>query len=149
VDSYARITDITPTLLTLIGAESHVSDDMVGTSLLPLINGAGADRNLYTEGMLYGTTERALIDGGYKLMYDEQGPQYRLYDVRSDHPEQDDLADEQPERVAEMSAVLDEIHHRSQAYYSTRFPGAADSLVSAEERERIRRAMQALGYIND
>jgi hypothetical protein len=99
--------------------------------------------------MLYGSTERALIVDEYKIMFDEQGASHRLYDTKSDPSEMVDLADRHPGRTSELGVKLKEIHERFEAERSLRFPGLDDAVVSDEERERLLRAMRALGYINE
>jgi arylsulfatase A-like enzyme len=149
VDAHVSTIDIMPTVLDLVGVPVPTPRAMVGTSLLPLITDGSLGRTLYSEGVLYGSSERALIENGFKLMYDDQQPELRLFDAERDHRERTDLADRHPERVAEMSSRLNDIHHAAVDYQAARFPIMPDSLVSAEERERIERALRALGYIND
>lgn len=127
VSAYVRTTDIMPTLLELVGAPSLASDGVAGTSLLPLLDTDRDDRIVYSEGVSHGSTKRTLIQGGYKLMYDEKGPQYRLYDVRSDPTELRDLADEQPKRTTDMRKTLQEMYKRFEADRYARLQTVTDS----------------------
>jgi arylsulfatase A-like enzyme len=149
VDTRVSIIDIMPTLLEAVGAESSASAGLLGTSLYAAIARATSPRDAYMEGMLYGSTERALIVDEYKIMFDEQGGSHRLYDTKSDPSEMVDLADRHPSRTRELGAKLKEMHERLEAERSVRFPALDDAVVSDEERERLLRAMRALGYINE
>jgi arylsulfatase A-like enzyme len=147
IETYVSTTDIMPTVLDIVGLPK--SPDLVGRSLMPFMASDSSGVPVYAEGVLYGSSERVLVVDGYKLMYDDQDPQLRLFDAERDQGERVDLVDTDPPRVAEMRSRLDAIHHEAVDYRNARFPETQDSLVSAEERENINRAMRALGYIND
>ena len=66
-----------------------------------------------SEAVLYGDrSDRALTVWPWRLLVGEDGP--RLYNVESDPFERDDLAADEPERVAELSRMLDEIRARAE-----------------------------------
>jgi len=150
VDAFVSTIDIAPTLLEQMRVDDmDITNGMAGWSLTRFLFGGESDEFVYAEGMLYGSTERSLIHEGHKLMFDAQAQSPRLYDVRADAGETDDHADYEADRVARMVAEIQMMDSQFQAYRTTSFPEVADTLVSDEDRERIHRAMRALGYVND
>lgn len=149
VETLVSTIDIMPTALHFVGHSPTRPGELAGRSLMPVLEAQDETRTAFAEGMLYGSTERVIIDAGYKLMFDEQQPHFRLYDPLADPSEQNDLAPMQVQRVDSLSQRLEDIHERSAGYAATHLSDVADTLVTPEERERIRRAMRALGYIND
>jgi arylsulfatase A-like enzyme len=138
----ARAIDLLPTILDLAGIAWSAPDPFEGVSLLARIRGAAPELPVFWEGMLYGSTERSLASGGYKLMYDEEGERYALYDLSWDVNETVDLAARQPERALEMSEALAAVHERLLRDHE---PLAS----STEEEEEALEAMKALGYVGD
>jgi len=98
--------------------------------------------------MLYGSTERCLIEGAYKVMYDEQGDQWKLYDVSADAAETIDLSSRLPRHTESMRQHLIEWHARLQRDYQ-----AARREHPSPDREPDYQteldALRALGYISD
>jgi arylsulfatase A-like enzyme len=141
VQEHVRTIDILPTILDLARVEPAEPSALEGVSLLPLIRGKGTELPVFSEGLLYGSTERSLITGGYKLMYDEQGENYSLYDLSWDANETIDLAERQPERAREMGAALTALHSRLLEEY-------VGPETSPDEGQALE-AMRALGYVDD
>jgi arylsulfatase A-like enzyme len=112
-DSFAWVTDITPTILELTNAKApgeryggRVVEPMIGRSLVPLIEGR-ADR-------VYGSDEpigyelggnAALFQGSYKIVLN-RGPvgdgEWHLYDIAKDPGETTDLAAALPHQLQQM-----------------------------------------------
>lgn len=105
VRAFSIISDITPTLLDLAGAEQPRLD---GRSLMPLLRGAVAQ--IYGPDDPVGIAaagDAALFKGDYKLTRNAGAwgdPAWRLYDIVRDPGETTDLSLAQPERVAAMLA---------------------------------------------
>jgi arylsulfatase A-like enzyme len=138
--------DILPTFLEFVGIDRAPSDPHEGTSLLSAIEDDASDRPIYSEGMLYGSTERSLVDDGYKLMYDEQGDRYALYHLSSDPGETTDLSVIQEERTSRMKTALNEHHSRLRAaYLAWQSQGGREDL-SEEDKKAMEDALRALGY---
>ena len=148
VENTVRTVDIMPTILELNGLGQS---GLMGSSLYPLLENPGLHLPVYSEAMLYGSTERSLIDGGYKLMFDEQGTHWRLFDLEQDPLETTNLAEIQPERVDALRSRLEEAHRRLSEDYLERL-GRYESQLSPEEQAReaarAREALKALGYID-
>jgi arylsulfatase A-like enzyme len=148
VDAPVRTIDLMPTILELVGLGAR---DLMGRSLHPLIAGTGMDLPVYSEAMLYGSTENSLIEDGYKLMYDEQETSWRLFDLSKDPLETEDLADEQPARLETMRIRLQTAHRELSEDYVERLGRYQHDLgleERAREEERARQALEALGYID-
>jgi arylsulfatase A-like enzyme len=111
-----HVIDFYPTLLEIAGAKPGEGQLLDGVSLVPLLKGKKIkDRPLYCHfpragfGMEGGSFVR---QGNYKLIriYGD-GPdrtdRYELYDLEADIGEENDLSSEMPEKVQELSALLD------------------------------------------
>jgi arylsulfatase A-like enzyme len=146
-----RLIDIMPTLLARCGLGSNPTGALEGIDLAAHLEGGGEELPVYTEGMLYGSTERSLMDGRWRLMLDQQGDVWSLFDIDVDPGEFDDVAAADEARVASMRARLESLHKRLVAdrarYLQNEISG--DSLMSVQERRRALNAMRALGYVND
>lgn len=105
----AHLIDLMPTLVAASGAQyperfgAREIPPMAGVSLVPLFNGNRlAERTLFFEHE--GT--RAVREGRYKLTA-LRGAPWKLYDMVRDRTEIDDLAAEQPQRVATLAQKWD------------------------------------------
>ncbi len=149
VTSAVRLLDMTPTILSMCGAGAVEGAE--GTDLTPMIEGQELDLPVFSEGMLYGSTERALIDGDHRLMWDEQGDVYRLFDLREDRAETVDVGAQNEATMKRMRQEMIDLHQRLAADRARliREMVVDDSLSTAAERERALNAMRALGYVNE
>ncbi|WP_149303279.1 arylsulfatase [Pareuzebyella sediminis] len=101
--------DIMPTLLDAVDGESGVNGD--GISFLPTLLGRGNQaehKSLYWEFHEKGGRQ-ALRKGDWKLVrynVDKNGP-YELYDLSNDPGETKDLARQMPDKVSELSKILE------------------------------------------
>lgn len=137
-----RTIDILPTALELVGIAVTAEMGLEGSSLVSVFAG-GEDRPVYSEGMLYGSTERALLGGGAKLMFDALVDDDQLFDAANDPNELNDVATEEPATARRLRRQLDEFYADLAEDYSRRLTPAR----SSEETERIRDALKSLGYI--
>ncbi len=149
MDRLVSAVDLFPTILALTGESARAPSDIVGTSLIPLID-KDAHRMLYMEGMLYGSTERAIVDQGYKLLYDQQGDVCSLFDLTADPEETVDLATQQTQRAAMMCAKAQEIYGTLlEDHWKRRARAGQEGVESDEDRQRAMEALRSLGYVDD
>ncbi len=139
VASLVRLADVTPTLLDLLGLSP--AQDVQGISLRPLLETPGANLELVGYGE---SIEPLLSFGGDVLRFVRLGRwkyihklEPELYDVTSDPQELRNLAAEQPERVARLTARLEQLLGAAQA-------GPADA--EAEMDPETLAQLRALGY---
>ena len=113
--AFCRVTDITPTILSLAGVDAPKlapAGPMSGRSLLPLLEDASAriyqdDEPIGIEAAGHG----ALYKGNYKIVRNGRpygDGEWRLYDISDDPGETADLARSQPEKFAELIRDYDD-----------------------------------------
>jgi arylsulfatase A-like enzyme/tetratricopeptide (TPR) repeat protein len=138
VESRARLVDIMPTVLDLLGAPAVERID--GTSLVSRIRRPGGKPlDAYLE-TFYPRESRGwseltgLVSGSWKYI---QAPRPELYDLGGDSGETRDLAAAEPRKAAEMKGRLEA------AIRSAMVTTDGKRTLTAEEQERLR----ALGYV--
>jgi arylsulfatase A-like enzyme len=130
---FARLVDVTPTVLALVGLPLPAGLD--GSPLLPGVS--PASQTAYVETMYpfldFGVAPvRSLSDGIYKVI---DVPQKEIYDVRADPGESHNLAGAKPSPAAEaLRAAL------------ATLPGPPAAPSHKTDREEAK-ALQSLGYI--
>jgi tetratricopeptide (TPR) repeat protein len=136
VTDLAQHIDLMPTILDL--AKAPAPDNLRGRSLTPLLAGARRfpARFAYSESLLghyhFGLAPVfAITDGRHHLIRTNE---QELYDLETDPEEQHNLADDQPELVAELNSALDRMLNSK--------PIDKPSSASEEELQRL----EALGY---
>jgi arylsulfatase A-like enzyme len=149
IDSFVSTIDILPTILDVAGLQSFLPGDAEGTSLVPMINGESVELPVYAEGMLYGTTERCYITNDKKLMFDQYGDQYTLFDLSMDRAEMRDVAGHEPDWAEKLKGVMAVVHNRLQNDYVLRQSQEPEDVSTAADAEERLRALRALGYVND
>ena len=112
-DQVGHVMDIMPTCCELAGADypetfnGNTIKPAEGTSLVPAFGNnsdSPAERGpLFWEHV----NHRAVRDGKWKIV-DPKTKKWELYDMEADRCEYNDLAEEMPEKVAEMSRMYDE-----------------------------------------
>ncbi len=126
-NQWVFVTDVLPTLLELTGVERHETragitlQPLAGTTLTPALRDANAahahteqhfemagHRGYYREGWEIVTRHRALTEFG--------DHEWELYHLTADPTELQNLAADQPERVAEMAARWEEKARDNQVY---------------------------------
>ncbi len=138
VETPVRLVDVAPTVLALLGAPPLEGAD--GRSLVPLWRGSAAA----APGVAYLETLATRFDMGWSPLFGVRSvrwkyiraPRPELYDVAADPAERRNLAESEPERVAELDALLTE-------RLAEAAPATPNRSVSAEERARL----EALGYV--
>jgi arylsulfatase len=107
-DQLGHVIDLAPTLMEIAGAkfpesrEGQQTPHPEGRSLLPILRGAQADK----PAALYWASNdnRAIRQGHWKLVWDQNIGRWELYDIVADRTEMHDLAGQETARVASMSA---------------------------------------------
>ena len=98
--------DVLPTLADLAGANAPT--DVDGVSVLPTILGKDqnlSDRTLYWEFFESGF-QQAVRQGDWKAIRLKLGEPLELYDLSKDEAENNNVAAQHPEVVAELEAIL-------------------------------------------
>jgi arylsulfatase A-like enzyme len=138
--------DLLPTLLELVDPGTVREQEGRGTSLVASIAAARPRSPIYTEGMLYGSSERSFIEDGYKLMVDDQAEADLLFELGSDPAERSDVAASQPERTRAMRSRLDAVREQLERSAAAEAQVHARSPTEEEEAAAIR-GLRALGYV--
>ncbi|HEX6986589.1 MAG TPA: arylsulfatase [Planctomycetaceae bacterium] len=118
--------DWLPTLLDLTGAAESVPQDVDGLSFAPTLLGRPDEQRrhefLYWEFPAYGG-QQAVRAGDWKAVRRDMArlkpgekPKTELYDLAADPAESRDVADERPETVAKLEAVMAEQHEPSELF---------------------------------
>lgn len=120
VDVPIQLTDLVPTILEMTGLPAPAEIPLIGTSLVPAFSGQGSlpDRDLiwhfpaYLEGKtkLHGpwrtTPAASIVRGKWKLLQFFEDNRRFLFDLEADISEQNDLSEQHPERVQELTDRL-------------------------------------------
>jgi arylsulfatase A-like enzyme len=126
--------DLAPTLAEAFGLDG---EGLAGTSLLAPRPGTA---------IFAGTYDHVVVRGGWKAVFPLRG-EPRLFDLKSDPEERRDVADEQPEHVAELEKLLRRRlrSERKLVVGMRREEGADERLFSRKEIERL----ESLGYVGN
>jgi arylsulfatase A-like enzyme len=113
VSARCSTVDYFPTIAEMVGFKFSNSKDrpIDGIDMMPLVRGEQAERGkdlFFGYRRLYqGTNGVAVISGGYKLLREaKKNGRVRLYNLSEDPYEQHDLAQDMPERLAQLSEQL-------------------------------------------
>jgi arylsulfatase A-like enzyme len=105
VDGPASLTDVAPTLVELVGAAPLTDAD--GVSLAGAMRGEPLpQRPLLAQTVRLGRSQRTIIDGNYKLIYDSRFDTYELFDLVQDPGEQWSLTDALPAVTAALASAM-------------------------------------------
>lgn len=104
-DPYTHHTDLLPTLAQLTGATVPADRVIDGVNLLPYIQGEATDEPHDTLFWRSGHYEVVIADG-WKLQQAERPDKVWLYHLSNDPTEQNNLATQNPAKVAELQALL-------------------------------------------
>ncbi len=128
-------TDFYPTLLEAAGLDPRPDLELDGRSFLDLLRGgeagdaaaaAAAERDLFWHYPHYGNQGGfpggAISQGRYKLIERYEDGRVHLYDLEADEGERNDLASEQPDRVADMRARLHAWYEEVSAAFLSALP---------------------------
>ena len=119
-DHISGFQDMLPTFAELAGADAP--EDIDGISMVPELTGNGAQLQhdyLYWE-FSEQKGKRAVIKGDWKLVQlqvaTDKPSAFELYNVASDVSEEIDVAAKHPEKVKELTDLLEDAHSRNASY---------------------------------
>lgn len=105
IDGPVSLADVAPTLVELVGAAPLTGAD--GVSLAGALRGEPLpQRPLLAQTVRLGRSQRAIIDGTYKLIYDSRFDTYELFDLAQDPGEQWSLTDALPDVAAALATAM-------------------------------------------
>lgn len=114
--------DMVPTFVDLLGESEDWRDEpMDGISILPALTGKGEQKQhdfLYWEFHEEGGRQ-AVRAGDWKLIrqnISSGNPTLELYNIAEDPHEDNDLADQYPDKVEELEAIMDREHVHSDLF---------------------------------
>jgi len=118
-DEFVFVTDLMPTLLSLAGVEQHAGEwggktieAIIGTDFSSFLRSEASSIHTESEAIGYELGgNRALFKGDYKIVFNRSATDdqnWHLFNIRTDPGEAHDLANEEPERFAEMLADYEE-----------------------------------------
>jgi arylsulfatase A-like enzyme len=152
-DDLVQLTDIAPTVLDYLDLDPV--PEMDGLSLRPTLDaGDPLDRSVVLAEEAHTQRRRMLRTREEKLIYlvegdtvcrycdVQHGPAEELYDLRTDPEERQNLANERPERVAELRAQAEEMA----SALADRRGETTDETVEYDDEAEIHDRLEALGY---
>lgn len=95
VEQSVALMDLTPTLLTLGGAD--IPETMHGYSLIPYAFGSTAPRPPFLMHLPESKAWEAIVDWPYKLIWEKKPNRFQLFNLKTDPHEQHNLTDENNE----------------------------------------------------
>ena len=112
-DEFVFVTDLTPTILGLAGIENHggnfngnAIEEIVGKDFSDFLSGEAESIHPSSTSIGYELGgNRALFKGEYKIVFNRSAradKTWHLFNIKTDPGETSDLAEEEPERFAEM-----------------------------------------------
>jgi len=140
VGQTASLIDVLPTLLDQLNLPLPIG--IQGQSLLQYVgvDDAVEAGPVFAEAVALGPEQRAVYAHPWKLIHNLQTSKKSLYQIENDPLEQDDLADDYPQRVAILVELI-----RDQIKVNAQFAaGAETQVVPVTEQQRQR--LKALGY---
>lgn len=100
--------DVLPTLADLAGAEVPADANIDGHSIVPVLLGGDVPDHDYLYWELFERKfTQALRQGDWKIVHPGPRADYELYNLAKDIGERNDLADEYPEKVKKLTALME------------------------------------------
>lgn len=132
VETPAAHIDLMPTVANAVGASTPEGVELDGIDLLPLATGQADDdqvRTLFWQSGYY----RIVRHGDWKLQVSERPNKQWLYNLAEDPTEQRNLAQQRPDKVSELMALLDQHKDNGRAPlypYVVEMPVAIDKTLA-------------------
>ncbi len=147
-DGNVSLVDIMPTILDLAGISGSAPAGLRGESLVGTLAEGRRSQPIYSEGMLYGSTERSFSADGFKLMIDEQGGVQSLYEFPGDPDESTDIASRDSQKREELWSAMQEFRadlerRRAAIPHDDESGGVEDP----DAENAMMNALKALGYV--
>ena len=130
-DQYITSTDFYPTILEMAGLKSMPKQHMDGKSMVPVLKGKKMDRGAIfwhyphygNQGGSPGSSVR--LDDWKLIQWFEEGRGVELYDLKNDIGEKDNLASRNPDKVKELTSLLETWRKEVGARMPTKNPMSA------------------------
>jgi arylsulfatase len=135
--------DLMPTLLDLAGAGASAPPGIEGESLVPFFVPGAASRPVYSEGILYGPSRRALIVDGKKAIWDAASGTVRVFDYLREPEEVVEIQGAKPALADSLSEQIETLHRRLAADFDA---SPRDAAGAAGARAAFDAAIGAMGY---
>ena len=145
ISRYVRTIDIFPTILNLAQIDIPSKTKIEGYDLTGFIKDKSIKLPVYSEAMLYGSTERSFIENGYKLMY-EYPDTWRLYEINSDKNETLNISEKSKKKTLKMRKKLIKLHNRLERDHQSDSKGSSYKPDKSEEQQALE-SLKILGYI--
>ena len=107
VQEVTSVLDWFPTLTDLAGGEIDPTWRLEGRNVWPLLSGRGDVPETVLYWKSYNGKRAAVRSGDWKLVLDRNGDGVELFNMRTDPNESDNVANAHPERVNELTAILE------------------------------------------
>lgn len=135
IDTPVAHIDVMPTLATAAGASLPQGVEIDGQNLLPVLTGDGditrPNDAIFWQSGYY----RVVRAGDWKLQLDGRQSKTWLFDLESDPTEQTNLAEARPDKVAELTALIDA--HQADAVPPL-YPYAIESPIAIDKTIDVR-----------
>jgi arylsulfatase A-like enzyme len=105
VDAVAQQVDLAPTILNLLGLA--IPPTVEGSSLLPLIRGQEAGTDRYAVAELGNRSMVSVVTREWRLLKNTETGEIGLYRTLEDPADQRDLADAEPDKLAELEWLVE------------------------------------------
>jgi arylsulfatase A-like enzyme len=135
IEDLVHIVDFFPTLVGVAGGSTDAGRPLDGLDLMPMLLGSNGAPSGPREFALLNTNHRrsVIVDERWKLLVAHEGaanPGNMLFDLANDPYEKSDIAEEHPEEVARLGAVLEA------------YRGAAAPELMTKKSERLPRGFK-------
>ena len=143
VSDFVSMVDVKPTLLELLGLPQPKG--LAGRSLAPALRGEALGmRPIVSElGRKQNRRAAAVIEDGYKLIWEIDAERQQLFNLRTDRLEQRDLSADEPDRLEALTRRLNDLRREA------RENALEDDGVAVATSDAELKALQALGYAED
>jgi arylsulfatase A-like enzyme len=108
VDSITSVLDWHPTLTALAGGVVKEAWRLEGRDIWPLLSGEGDVAEIVLYWKSYNGQRAAILSGDWKLVVDRRNGTNELFNMKNDPCEKQNLAADRPDRVRELTVLLEQ-----------------------------------------